>query len=577
MNKFFLTALSAAVLSAGAVSAQNQNITLNPPAMGGDLPTGAYAPSRIDTKLNVEIKEGTKAVHFIRDNNDPSVVTRAYVIKNADPYVLRGVLKTIVAPTIAENPVALESIKYVDGSNVLLVSAEEYRFENAGNGMPMDKVIEMLDKKDLPNSSGTIDMAYFPKYNPASVLLRMMKESGMGVFAGSEFDHKAFTPGENGVKAEMLNYAVSDDQMNALIMTAPGYNMKETLNFLKEIDTPAGEVYFNYKLVEVYAENDQKLGLDFQAWKNNDGIDLFSAGGKYGTNWAGGLIPNNGYRFTEFYNFNPKWNTKYIDFLTTCGKAKVVSSGALLIANGGVASVALADGIFSVTLKDLEKKGILPTVTETAKGAYAKRINEPAVDKDGNPVTDADGNALTIGKIIDSLISEGAYAIENRNGKYQGTEAVDGGNLFQMNISGGVYGKAVNMNISLSSTSLIGWTGEGKARFANSNYATSVQVGKAAKDFVVGGITKTSVVRSVSGVPLLKNLPVLGWLFSTESDIVKKSQFVLVATVEAIEPDANMKKETKEHLSKITAKVNKAEKCPASTLGYQQLGLDSNN
>ena len=38
-----------------------------------------------------------------------------------------------------------------------------------------------------------------------------------------------------------------------------------------------------------------------------------------------------------------------------------------------------------------------------------------------------------------------------------------------------------------------------------------------------------------------------------------------------------MKKETKEHLSKITAKVNKAEKCPASTLGYQQLGLDSNN
>ena len=295
------------------------------------------------------------------------------------------------------------------------------------------------------------------------------------------------------------------------------------------------------------------------------------------TNWAGGLSPNNGYRFTEFYNFNPKWNTKYIDFLTTCGKAKVVSSGALLIANGGVASVALADGIFSVTLKDLEKKGILPTVTETAKGAYAKRINEPAVDKDGNPVTDADGNALTIGKIIDSLISEGAYAIENRNGKYQGTEAVDGGNLFQMNISGGVYGKAVNMNISLSSTSLIGWTGEGKARFANSNYATSVQVGKAAKDFVVGGITKTSVVRSVSGVPLLKNLPVLGWLFSTESDIVKKSQFVLVATVEAIEPDANMKKETKEHLSKITAKVNKAEKCPASTLGYQQLGLDSNN
>ena len=38
-----------------------------------------------------------------------------------------------------------------------------------------------------------------------------------------------------------------------------------------------------------------------------------------------------------------------------------------------------------------------------------------------------------------------------------------------------------------------------------------------------------------------------------------------------------MKKETKEHLSKITAKVDKAQKSPASTLGYQQIGLDSNN
>ena len=80
MNKYFLTALSAAVLSTGAASAQDQNVTLNPPPMGGDLATGAYAPSRIETKLNVDIKDGTKAVHFIRDNNDPFVVTKAYVI-----------------------------------------------------------------------------------------------------------------------------------------------------------------------------------------------------------------------------------------------------------------------------------------------------------------------------------------------------------------------------------------------------------------------------------------------------------------------------------------------------------------
>ncbi|MBO7252431.1 MAG: hypothetical protein J6V25_07380, partial [Oscillospiraceae bacterium] len=165
MNKYFLTALSAALLSSGAVSAQD--LTLNPPkgsipALGGN-PTGAYGASRVETKLNVQIKEGTKAVHFIRDNNDPWVVTKAYVIKNADPFILRGVLKSIVTGSLKESPVAIESIKYVDGTGVLLVSAEEYRFKNAGKGMSMDALVAALDKKNLPNSSGTIDMAYFPK------------------------------------------------------------------------------------------------------------------------------------------------------------------------------------------------------------------------------------------------------------------------------------------------------------------------------------------------------------------------------------------------------------------------------
>ena len=40
-----------------------------------------YADSRIDARLNVAVKDDTQVVHFVRDNADPNVITKAYKIK----------------------------------------------------------------------------------------------------------------------------------------------------------------------------------------------------------------------------------------------------------------------------------------------------------------------------------------------------------------------------------------------------------------------------------------------------------------------------------------------------------------
>ena len=563
MNKYFLTALSAALLSSGAVSARS--LTLNPPkgsipALGGN-PTGAYGASRVETKLNVQIKEGTKAVHFIRDNNDPWVVTKAYVVKNADPFILRGVLKSIVTGSLKESPVAIESIKYVDGTGVLLVSAEEYRFKNAGKGMSMDALVAALDKKNLPNSSGTIDMAYFPKYNSAVDLLAMMQKSGIG-FTGSIAGVNAITHNKHGLHLNAVSFAGVDKKMNAIIMTAPGFDMQEALNFLKEVDTPADEIHVTYKLVEIYAENDQKIGLDFQAWKNNDGIDLFSVGGKFSRNfWGGNLVPNAGYRNVDFFNFNPKWNTKYIDFLTTNGKAKVVSTGTLLVSDGATVKLTLNDGIFSV----ISEKISVDDVT-VAGGKRSKQIED-------NMPSSAAGKryAANLAKAVAEALAQ-----EMAQGYTQSAKADARGTTFTLKVSGDVHPSASNLDFTLKSTSLIGWDSKGDARLATSKTKTHVQLFNNKRDFVIGGVTKSSVVRSVSGIPLLKDLPVLGWLFSTETDMVKKSQYVLVASAEVVDVDSTLKKVTKDAVVKIGKGVEKAVKSPViNPLGFQQLILDT--
>ena len=584
MNKFFLTAFSAAILSAGALSAAE--VTVNPPAgnipAAGGTPTGAYGASRVEAKLNIDIKDGVKKVHFIRDNSDPFVVTKAYVVKNANPFVLAGVLKSIVAGSLVNSPVVVESIMYNDGVGVLLISAEEYRFKDIGNGMSMDALVAAFDKKDLPNVSGTVDRAYFPKYNPASTLLRMMEESGIGFTAGAPTNKRRTIDGTTITSnVESLTYALTDDNMNVIVMTAPGFDMTDALNFLKETDTPTGEIRLNYKLIEVYAENDQKLGLDFQAWKNNDGIDLFSAGGKYGTNWNGGLTPNNGYRFSEFYNFNPKWNTKYLDFLTVCGKAKIVSSGSLVVANGGIANLTVTDGLFSIVNKDIKKEVVTEAATVTTNSfdegmSSTTKVIEAAVEyipwtlSDVLPSDSADRYYASRLKEI----PEEALDHNIREGKTQDVEPVDG-NLFQLSVAGGVHGKASNLAVALASTSLIGWDGQGKARLTKSFYNTQIQISNEKKEFVIGGLSKSSVVRSVSGVPLLKDLPVIGWIFSTETDTVKKSQFVLIATAELVTPKSALANGVKADLGNVKTKVEKAVECPAGTLGFQQLLIDT--
>ena len=42
--------------------------------------SGGYDPTRVEARLMVPVDEQTKVVHFVRDNNDPRVVTKTYLL-----------------------------------------------------------------------------------------------------------------------------------------------------------------------------------------------------------------------------------------------------------------------------------------------------------------------------------------------------------------------------------------------------------------------------------------------------------------------------------------------------------------
>lgn len=562
MNKTIFALLSAAAfLTAPAFAQDARVVTVNPPAGAlpalNNKPTGAYDASKVETKLNVEIKDGVNKVHFIRDNNDPFVVTKAYVLKHADPYTMRGILNHVVkGTTITDSPVAVDAIRYVGGKGVILISAEEYRFKKNGNNTGFDELVATFDKPKMAFSSGSVEMIYYPKYNNAETLYKMLDESKIGL---SGPDGVEFAKHANGLEMQSNAYGMVDYDLNALLLTVNRWDLAIAKDFLKQLDTPANQVRVTYKLMEVYAENDQKIGVDFQAWKNNDGLDLFAIGGRFNNNWRRGLTPNNGFTNASFYNFNPKWSTKYLDFLTTNGKARIVSSGTVLVADGKETVLNLQSGAMVAVSKPVEvKKSLIRNMPSTAAGKYYAREYQK--------------------RELDGKIAINHKVAQGNTQEIKAGEAGEGGNSFSLRITplseNSIRNSASKIEIEMKSESIIGWTSAGTARMSNSSYTTQIQIGSNKKDFVIGGINKTTVTRGVNGIPFLKDLPVLGWLFSTETDTVKKSQYVLIASVEKASVSDKVQKTIKDEIIKIQNNVNEMAKCPTKALGYQQLILD---
>ena len=130
-----------------------------------DVPTPAPLATQVQPQLNVQIGKETEQITFVNTNNDPYVYTKVYKLKHADPYEIRPyVMAAIRSRRVDTSVTKVEAVKYQDGTGMLLVSAEEYRFFPVENGMSLDQIIEMLDRPNRgyhPDSGGLLFHANF--------------------------------------------------------------------------------------------------------------------------------------------------------------------------------------------------------------------------------------------------------------------------------------------------------------------------------------------------------------------------------------------------------------------------------
>lgn len=609
-----------------------------------DPATPAPAPngSNILTNMRLEIEKTTDTVHLISTSNDPDIITKTYVLKHADPYELRPYLRTAVgAEMITGGDSWVECIKYNDGTGILIVSAEDYRFskeamkKHGGDEqcMCIDDIVKMLDQPKITSSSGSIRWAYFPKFRSAQEIATL-----------------AFNVGLNHTNdpAELQRGAddqVVDPGINAVIFYSPKYNVKNIEEMVEVYDQVLPEAKIEVSVFEVAYENDTKIGVDFQAWKNGPGSDLFSVAARFAQGMSSQGVPDaTGWGSTKFIQISPRWNSRFIDFLTAKGKSKTVVEGTLIIRNNeqgylenttripnftdgtpiadrvlldyedirgnwftwGNVSAGIAGGVSDYTFRAYDSKGSMITVNANFNGTI--RIGRISDNGDGtSPYTlqlleDA-GGAFFVkdGKNLGTRV-ENCYNLEiftsaaaaftrwlpyasqwqtDKNFTVQknfqrDTQLSSYG--FQMTITPTVCIDTTVLDVNLQNTSLLGFTenadgAAGAARTSRSEYNGRLMVNNQYKRFIIGGLEKISLVKSTSKVPWLGSLPIIGYIFGSESTVVKKSQLVTLLTCEHQTPGTAVPDKIYGDIRKVKKTLKKAPK--QYNLGYDQFLLDS--
>ena len=571
-------------------------------------PTADYGETAVRAEFRVNVKEDTDVVHIIKDNADPDVVTKTYVLKHADPYEIRSYLREIVQTRrVDESDTGIQAIKYNDGTGIIMVSAEDYRFEDAENGQGIDSIIEMLDKPGVASVPGTAVYVYQPKYRSAKELRKMLIAAGANV---------ADDVTENVGGNDLIR---CDEGLNLLVFNTTQFSRKNIDSVLKEYDRPYPEVRAKVTVYELYAENDGKLGLDFQAWKNNDGVDLFSTGGRFMKNFTSdgsALVRKGGWSDTQYFNFNPKWNTKYVDFLTSKGKAKVLHSCELAVRNGVTAEIERTSQVFLAHQEPIEAPEYVEEYIHLEDVTPGVDFTLSAVSKNGLPIEISAAGTVTLdivhlssptntvaerydmrlkdglfttGGVVTGTKSSAKYAeVLDDNGdeiEYTSNNVpADKGNIvttepsdefgFRLTLTPSISDKATILNVNVSNSSLIGYTSEGNPRIQKgAELSSEFMIDNEGTQLFIGGIEKRDVVSVSGGVPILKDLPIIGWVFSTESESTKRSQLLVVAEVVPVRPEEAMPESASETAKKIESDLEGAGGW--NTWGYHQFLLDS--
>jgi len=108
----------------------------------------------------------------------------------------------------------------------------------------------------------------------------------------------------------------------------------------------------------------------------------------------------------------------------------------------------------------------------------------------------------------------------------------------------------INLRISPRISDLTGWSPKGMPIIFDRSLETEVNV-KDGDTFVLGGLRKTEKVKTVKGIPILKNIPLLKYFFSKTGEISLTREIVMFITPNILKEEGYLPEEDKKLLEEM--------------------------
>jgi type II secretion system protein D len=289
-----------------------------------------------------------------------------------------------------------------------------------------------------------------------------------------------------------------DAASNALIITESLEGMLATENLINQLDQRPRQVLIEAKLIEV----NENSGLNYGIQWDYAGSDQSTIGGKAGTNLVGTTV-------------NPGVN-----------QAQGVG------ASGRGTGVNLsADRIFgAMTVGRITNNYFLTaTLTAAASEGKAKVLSDPKIATLNNQA--ANINVTTqIPYVTSNVASTG---VQTQTVQYVTTG-------IQMTVTPSINADGrillqINPNVSQPSVTSSGSTATGAPAIDSRNANTTVLV-RDGETIVIGGLISDNLQDTVSKIPLLGDIPILGWLFKKKTKTRVRNELLIFVTTRIL-PD----------------------------------------
>lgn len=281
---------------------------------------------------------------------------------------------------------------------------------------------------------------------------------------------------------EKRGNVVADPRTSSLIVTDTNDVLQKVVRLVKELDLPPAQVMIEGKIVEASEDFKERLGVNWNL--ENSQLEISQAGGRGGAPID--LISNLGVSPLEssVISESPllwEFNIGTMDILGNL-------SAALALAEiDSLAKVVSSPRVVTMNKEkaEISQKGQQVTVTQVR-------------DQQGNILPQVNREDVTLNLTVIPQIT------------------ADGSVIMEVEVKRQFVGAEVNA--------------ETGARPINTREAKTKILVKNGQTAVIGGIYQSDVTESEAGVPLLKDIPVLGWLFKSKSLDKLKNELLIFLT-----------------------------------------------